>query len=364
MSRPARAWIDLDALRSNLAVARASARGARVLAVVKADAYGHGAVAVSRAIEGRCDALGVACLEEAMELRDAGVRSPILLMEGVFSPDEILVAAQHRIGMVVHREEQLGWLLHSRVQSPVSCWLKLDTGMHRLGFDPPGFLPVLHALQGAPQVSELVLMTHLARADELGEPFTRQQIGRFREWTRGQAGLPRSLANSAALLAWPEALGDWVRPGIMLYGASPLGEGHESAGRLRPVMRLESELIAVRELGVGEAIGYGGRFVCDRPMRIGVVAIGYADGYPRHAPDGTPVAVAGHRTRLIGRVSMDMITLDLTEIPQARVGDPVELWGEQVRVSQVADAAGTISYQLLTGVSRRVRRRHHGGQAA
>jgi len=363
MSRPACAWIDLDALRSNLAVATASARGARVLAVVKADAYGHGAVAVSGAIEGRCDALGVACLEEAMELRDAGIRSPILLMEGVFSPDEILAAARHRIGIVVHCEEQLGWLLHSRVRSPIPCWLKLDTGMHRLGFDRLAFLPALHALQGAPQVSELVLMTHLARADELDEPFTRQQIERYREWTRGWEGLPRSLANSAAVLAWPEALGDWVRPGIMLYGASPLGEGHESAGRLRPVMQLQSELIAVRELGVGETIGYGGRFVCDRPMRIGVVAIGYADGYPRHAPDGTPVAVAGHLTRLIGRVSMDMITLDLTGIPQARVGDPVELWGERVRVNRVADAAGTISYQLLTGVSRRVQR-HHRGRAA
>lgn len=362
MSRPACAWIDLDALRSNLAFARELARGARVLSVVKANAYGHGAIDVSRAIEGDCDALGVACVEEALELRDSGIRTPILLMEGVFSPEEIQLADRHRLAVVVHSRHQLQWLLAARPVTPIQCWLKLDTGMHRVGFAPDAFHEAVHQLLAAPQVADLVLMTHMARADEPEQPFTSHQIERFREWTRG-LDLPRSLANSAAIIAWADALADWVRPGIMLYGASPLGEDHWSASRLRAVMNLESELIAIRDLAAGEAVGYGGRFVCDRPMRVGVVAMGYADGYPRHAPDGAPAAVAGRMTRLVGRVSMDMLTLDLTDIQDARVGDPVELWGARVPVNRVAEAAGTISYELLTGISRRVHRHHRGARA-
>ena len=368
MPRPARALIDLDALRHNLACAREHVSGARVLAVVKANAYGHGAVPVARTLlAAGADALGVACSEEALELRESGIRAPILLMEGPFTPDEVALADRERLSLVVHNAAQLDWILASRPSAPLTCWLKVDTGMHRVGFDPAD-LPAAHAaLAAAPQVGGLVLMSHFARADEPDHDFTDLQIERFGDLRRAigePSGLavtrPVSLANSAAILAWPASHGDWVRPGIMLYGASPLGETHPSAAALRAVMHLTSELIAVRELSAGEAVGYGGRFVCERPTRIGVVALGYADGYPRHAPDGTPVQVAGRASRIAGRVSMDMLTVDLTDIPDARVGDPVELWGAAVSANAVAEAAGTIAYQLFTGVSARVPRVYVG----
>jgi alanine racemase len=353
MSRPIRARIDLDALRHNLECARGLAGAARVVAVVKANAYGHGALPVARALAGRVDAFGVACLEEARDLRDQGVREPILLLAGVFAPDEIPLVDRLGLAMVVHRREQLDWLAAARPARPIDCWLKLDSGMHRLGFGPGDYADAYRTLTGLPQVGAVVLMTHLARADEPGHPATDHQLDLFGEVCGGLAA-PRSLASSAGLMAWPRAVADWVRPGIMLYGASPFGTGHLAARGLRPVMTLESTLIAVRDLAPGEAIGYGGRFVCARPTRVGVVAAGYADGYPRHAPDGTPVAVDGRPTCLIGRVSMDLLTVDLTDLPGARPGDPVELWGGQVSANAVAAASGTIPYQLFTGVSRRV----------
>lgn len=359
MSRPARARIDLDALRHNLHYAKELARGARVLAVVKANGYGHGAVPVARALAGEADALGVACTEEALELRDSGIGAPILLMEGVFSPDEVALADRHRLAMVVHSREQLGWILGARPEHVLDCWLKVDTGMHRVGLDPSDLAAAYGALVDAPQVGGLVLMTHFARADEPEHPLTARQIARFSVLAAGLPA-PRSLANSAAVIAWPDAHGDWIRPGIMLYGASPLGDAHLSATRLRPVMHLESALITVRELAAGETVGYGGRYVCPGHMRVGVVAMGYADGYPRHAPDGTPVAVRGRPARLIGRVSMDMLTVDLTGIEDAQVGDPVELWGAQVSANAVAQASGTIAYQLFTGISQRVHRLYVG----
>ena len=353
MTRPTRARIDLDALRHNFDYARELAGRTRLVAVVKANGYGHGAVPAARALEGVADAFGVACVEEALELRESGIRGPILLLEGVMSPDEIASADRLGLAMAVHQWEQVAWLRAARVQRPLSCWVKLDTGMHRLGFTPADLPAARAALAGCPQVAELGLMTHLARADEPEHPYTRRQVACFEEACAGLGG-PRSLAASAGLIAWPAARGDWARPGIMLYGATPFGDAHPSAGRLRAVMTLESALIAVRDLAPGEPIGYGGRFVCDRPTRVGVVAAGYADGYPRQAPDGTPVAVGGRPTRLIGRVSMDMLTLDLTGLPEARVGDPVELWGPRVSANAVAAASATIAYQLFTGVTRRV----------
>ena len=353
MTRPTRARIDLDALRHNFDYARELAGRTRLVAVVKANGYGHGAVPAARALEGAADAFGVACVEEALELRESGIREPVLLLEGVMGPDEIALADRLGLAMAVHQWEQIEWLRAARVQGPLTCWLKLDTGMHRLGFTPAD-LPAAHgALTDCVPVGELGLMTHLARADEPEHPYTRRQVALFEEVCAGLAG-PRSLAASAGLIAWPEARGDWARPGIMLYGATPFGDPHPSAGRLRAVMTLESALIAVRDLAPGEPIGYGGRYVCARPTRVGVVAAGYADGYPRHAPDGTPVAVGGRLTRLIGRVSMDMLTVDLTDLPEARVGDPVELWGPRVSANAVAAASGTIAYQLFTGVTRRV----------
>ena len=353
MTRPTRARIDLDALRQNLRYAKALAGTARTVAVIKANGYGHGAVPVARALAGQVEAFGVACLEEALELRESGVGDPILLLEGVFAPDELPLVDRLGLSMAVHRQEQLEWIAAARPTRPLACWLKMDSGMHRLGFPPAVFADAWRALTALPQVGPVVLMTHLARADEPDHPYTGRQLAVFRAACAG-LDAPRSLVSSPGLLAWPEAVGDWVRPGIMLYGASPLGDRHPSAACLHPVMTLESALIAVRDLAAGDSIGYGGRFVCTGPTRVGVVAAGYADGYPRHAPDGTPVAVNGCLTRIIGRVSMDMLTLDLTGLPAACVGDRVELWGPQVRANAVAAAADTIAYQLFTGVTRRV----------
>ncbi len=353
MSRPIRARVDLAAIRHNYFLARQLAGGARALAVIKANAYGHGAVAVARALSDTADAFGVACREEALELREAGIHSPILLLEGIFDPCELDALERLDLMTVVHNERQLHWILSARPSAPLRVWLKIDTGMHRLGLTPEQGRAAHAQLAACAHVGELVLMTHFARADEGDQAPTDQQIARFAALS-ASIQAPRSLANSAAILTRPDSHADWVRPGIMLYGLDPLDHPHPHAKALRPALSFESELTAVRELAAGEAIGYGGRYVCERPTRVGVVATGYADGYPRHAPDGTPVAVNGHRTRLIGRVSMDMLTVDLTDQPQAQPGDPVELWGTQVSANAVAAASGTISYELLTGLSRRV----------
>lgn len=356
MARAARARIDLSALRHNYRHAKRLAPGCRAIAVLKADAYGHGAVAAARALAAEAEAFAVACIEEALTLREAGIDRPILLLEGWFESAELALIDRHRLMSVVHHEAQLQQLLAARLARPLSIWLKLDSGMHRLGFQPERFAAVHAALRQCPQVADIVLMSHFARADELDCTATHDQLARF-ERTAGAIAAPRSLANSAAVLAWPQAHGDWLRPGFMLYGLSPLNHTHPNAAPLRPVMTLESTLIAVHELPAGEPVGYGGRFVTDRPTRVGVVAMGYGDGYPRHARDGTPVAVNGRRTRLIGRVSMDMLTVDLTGL-DAAPGDAVELWGTTVSANEVARMSDTIAYELLTGITRRVPRRH------
>ncbi len=352
--RPLRARIHLEAIRHNYRLAKQIAPAARALAVIKANAYGHGAVAVARALASEADGFAVSCLEEALELRDSGIQAPILLLEGVFAPDELALAARLDLAIVIHSRPQLRWVLESRLDQPLNCWIKLDTGMHRLGFAPEDFLEVAARLKGCPSVRAQAVMTHLARADEPAHPYTAHQIAIFDQTLAG-IRIDRSLANSAALLTEPRAQGDWIRPGIMLYGVSPFVEPQvlPDGIRLHPAMTLESALIAIKELAPGEPIGYGGRFVCERPTRVGIAAIGYADGYPRHAADGTPIAVAGQLTRLIGRVSMDLLTLDLTGI-EAQIGDRVELWGKQVSVGTVAAASETIAYELLAGIGRRV----------
>jgi len=350
MTRPTTATINTGAFVANYQHARSLAPGARALAVVKANAYGHGAVALARALRSEADAFGVACTEEAMELRESGITEPVVLMEGAFEPAEIANAALHGFMLSVHSHEQLDWVLAARPARPLTVWLKIDTGMHRLGFAPAAAAAAYRQLAASPNVDGIVLMSHLACADEPDNPATDRQLARFAAATTG-LDAPVSLANSAALMGRPETRGDWVRPGIMLYGSSPFG--HRDP-QLRPVMVLESQLIAIHELATGDAIGYGGRFTCDGPTRVGVVAIGYGDGYPRHAPDGTPVAVNGRRTRLIGRVSMDMLTVDLTDQPEAQLGDRVQLWGDLVSACEVAGPSDTITYQLFTGVTRRV----------
>ena len=357
MSRPSFAIIDTRAFVANYRHAKSLARGARAVAVIKANGYGHGAVTLGRALAAEADAFAVACCEEALELRESGIDNPILLLEGLFEPGEIEDAVQHRLTLVVHSHQQVDWLLAARPARPLDVWLKVDTGMHRLGFEPRELADVHARLSASPNIAKITLMSHFACADETDSPATRQQIQRFREASHG-IDAPVSLANSATVLAWPDAHADWIRPGIMLYGSSPFESANPAADALRPVMRLESELIAIHELGAGDSIGYGARYTCDKPTRVGTVAMGYADGYPRHAPDGTPVAVNGQLTRLIGRVSMDMLTVDLTNQPSAQIGDPVQLWGDRVSANEVARLSGTISYELFTGIARRVHLRY------
>jgi alanine racemase len=349
MSRPARITIDVDALRHNHRVIR-RLHGGRVLAVLKANAYGHGAVACARALA-EADGFAVAFGDEATALRAAGVRAPLLVLEGVFSVAELHTAVRESWAIVVHHEEQLA-MIEGGELPPCSLhvWLKLDSGMHRCGFEPGAFRAAHARLVATGKVSSITLMSHFARADECESSFTAQQISRFDEAVAGLPG-PRSLANSAGVLSWPAARRDWARCGIALYGA-----GAEQQAGLRPVMQVGSEIIAIREIAAGEPVGYGGRFVASRPTRVGLVAFGYADGYPRSAPDGTPVAVDGQRVPLVGRVSMDMLTVDLTELPSARVGSEVELWGRDVPVDEVAARAGTIAYELLCNAKRAPKR--------
>ncbi len=353
MSRPTFATIDTAAFVANYRHAKSLAPGARAVAVVKANGYGHGAIRLAQALGDEADALAVACSEEAMELRESGIGNPILLLEGVYEPDEIRNAARHGLQMVVHSQTQLEWLLAARPARPLAIWLKIDTGMHRRGLAAAEVASAYRRLAASPNVAGVVLMSHFARADETDNAATQTQLEAFRHCTDGiEASC--SLANSAAIMAWPDTRRDWIRPGIMLYGSSPLDRAAADRVPLSAVMRLESQLIATRELAAGESIGYGARYTCDRPTRVGVVAIGYADGYPRHAPDGTPVAVNGRLTRLIGRVSMDMLTVDLSGQPEARIGDPVELWGQLVDVGEIARLSDTIAYELLTRINRRV----------
>ncbi len=362
--RPATAVIDLAAIRHNLARAKDLAGGARVVAVVKANAYGHGAARVLPALGG-ADMLGVACVEEALALREAGAAQPILLLEGVFAPEELADCARLGFEVVVHEPGQLAMLEGAgrRLDRPLTAWLKLDTGMRRLGFAPEA-APAAHArLAACPAVAAVRLMTHFANADAPGDPLTGEQVARFQHAAaaldRAPAGrggaVERSLCNSAGLLAWPEARGEWVRPGIMLYGASPLAGRAGGDEGLRPAMSLRTRLIAVREVRAGERVGYGGAWAAPAGgTRVGIAAIGYGDGYPRHAPSGTPVLVNGAPAALAGRVSMDMLAIDLGGQPGARVGDPVLLWGEGLPVEQVAARAGTIAYELLCGITGRV----------
>ena len=351
--RALRAEVDLDAIRHNYRLAKQQKPGARAVATVKANAYGHGAVQVARALADEADAFGVACIEEAIELREAGIERPILLLEGFFAADELPLIDSLRLSTAIHCEEQLALFASYSFKQPVDVWLKMDSGMHRLGFFPERFVEVFELLQRHPGVATLGKMTHFARADELSCDYTRKQWHTFSETIASLPG-PVSASNSPATLGWPMAHGDWLRPGLMLYGISPYAKSHPLADQLKPAMRISSEVIAVRDLSVGEPVGYGGRFVTTAPTRVGVVAMGYGDGFPRQAVDGTPVLVNGVRTRLIGRVSMDMLTVDLTPVEGAAAGARVEFWGNDLKVAEVASYCDAIPYELVTKLTRRV----------
>lgn len=357
MSRPIRARLDWSALRHNHHVARRYAASARVWSVVKADAYGHGLLSAAHALMDVTDGFALVELEGAMALRDAGITHPILMLEGPYQADELPLFAELELTPVLHTMWQVDALLDANLPRRLPVYVKLNTGMNRLGFNEDEFTVVLAKLAAADCTVSVTLMTHFADADEACG--IEHQLERFRTMAGGRQ-LSVSMANSAALLRFPEAIGDWVRPGIMLYGSSPFPamQGAAALGLL-PVMTLESELIAVREIGPGGAIGYGSSFIAENPMRVGVVACGYADGYPRHAPTGTPVQVAGRRTRTLGRVSMDKICVDLSGLPSTvGVGDTVTLWGGEgamyLPADEVAAAAGTVAYELFCALATRV----------
>ena len=348
--RPARALIDLQALRHNYRLAR-EISGAKALAVVKADAYGHGAVRCAQALEAEADGFAVACIEEALELRGAGIGKPILLLEGFFEASELSLIEQHQLWCVVHAAWQIEAIEQAALSHPLQVWLKVDSGMHRVGLHPAEYSAAHARLLASGKVDKIVLMSHFARADEPDCPRSAEQLALFHE-ARGNLQAEISLRNSPAILGWPGIPSDWVRPGIMLYGATPFEQPQAQAARLCPVMTLESKIISVRDLPTGEPVGYGARFVAERPTRVGVVAMGYADGYPRHAPTGSPVMVDGQLTRLIGRVSMDMLTVDLTDLPGAGLGSRVELWGRNVLASSLAQSCDSIPYQLFCNLKR------------
>ncbi len=351
--RPISASISRQALRGNLDLARRHAGGARVWAVIKANAYGHGLLRTVTALEG-ADGFALLDLDVAVRLRDSGISGPVLLIEGFFCADELDLFSTHGFTAVVHDTAQLRMLETARLHQPIDIYLKINTGMNRLGFAVGEAVRVLERLRGCASVGAITLMTHFADADGPGGVAVQMQ----RLAATGITGLPRSLANSAALLRYPQTRGDWVRPGIMLYGCSPFPDRSADAIGLRPVMTLKSRLIAVQALRAGDRVGYGSTFMASAPMRVGIVACGYADGYPRHAPGfddrNTPILVAGRRTRILGRVSMDTLFADLSSIPEATVGTEVTLWGDGLSADEVAAASGTVSYELLCALAARV----------
>jgi alanine racemase len=348
--------IDLAALQHNVAVARQAANGRKLLAAVKADAYGHGMATVARALRDRVDGFMVATLGEGEALRQAGITQRVLVLQGVMSQTEARRAARRFLEPVFHHASQIDAVGTVGFGLPLTAWIKLDTGMHRVGFTPEEFAQAyarLSALRGVRPNPNV--LTHFACADEPDRGTTDDQITLFKQTTADCPG-ETSLCNSAGLLAYPQAGGDWVRPGIMLYGGNPFITGNAADIGLKPVMTLTTQLIAIREVQAGERVGYGGKFTAPETMPVGVASIGYGDGYPRHAPNGTPIIVNGQRTQVIGRVSMDLITVDLRGI-QATVGDTVQCWGDQLPIDEVAQAAGTISYELMCQMSGRVTRR-------
>lgn len=357
--RPLAATIDLSAIRHNYALAKRCAPGRQAFAVVKANAYGHGASAAVKCLSGLADGFAVASLEEAEQVRAADPDARLLLLEGCFESDEYVRAAELGLDVAVQGEAQATALLKASIIQPLNVWMKLDSGMHRLGFSAAALREWHARLNDAPQVAELNLISHFACADERGHPLNEAQLEQF----VGLLDLDfdhRSFANSAAVLTLSAAHMDWLRPGIMLYGASPFAELSAATLGLKPVMTLTAAIIAVRDVAVGESVGYGAGWVAQRPSRIATVSCGYADGYPRTAPPGTCVVIRGQRVPLAGRVSMDMLAVDITDLPQAALGDAVELWGAQVPVDELAQACGTIGYELLTKVTQRVPRRYIG----
>lgn len=351
MSRPIVATIHSAALRQNLEIVRRAAPKSRVWSVVKANGYGHG---IDRIWQHLSDTDGFALLnlEEAILLRERGWKKPILLLEGFFHSDELELLDRYRLTTSVHSNWQIQALAKAQLSAPIDIYVKVNSGMNRLGFMPDQIHNVWQKLRSLENVGEMTLMSHFAEAEKeegIIEPM--KQVEQAAEGLN----CPRSLSNSAATLWHPEAHFDWVRPGIILYGASPSGQWQDIAGTgLKPAMSLSSEIIGIQQLRPGAGVGYGYRYHASAEQRIGIVACGYADGYPRHAPTGTPVMIDGIRTQTIGAISMDMMVVDLTPCPQAGIGTKAELWGEQMKIDEVASSAGTVGYELMCAIAPRV----------
>ncbi|HAQ49587.1 MAG TPA: alanine racemase [Glaciecola sp.] len=361
MSRPAKIIIDLGAIQANCRLAQTLAPHSKTVAVIKADAYGHGAVEVAEALEPQVEMFTVSCLEEALILRENGLSKPVLLLEGCFDKTELKSAMHNQCELVVHNGLQLAQLLNASLETPMKIWLKIDTGMHRLGFLPQVVESIYAKLSASANVKSIVLMTHFAHADDVGGPHTAKQISQFENCiypivTNSSEKVELSIANSAALLAWDQTRVDWNRPGIMLYGLSPFAEPFDAAKQLIPAMEFESQVIALREISIGGSVGYGCTWTAQRPSVIATIAVGYGDGYPRTAKSGTPVLINNQRAPLAGRVSMDLISVDVTDLSKVQIGDKALLWGKELSANEVARWAGTIGYELVTRMPSRVTR--------
>lgn len=346
MQRSATVEIDLDALTHNLSIVRQHAGEASVMAVIKANAYGHGMLAVAKHLEDKVEAFAVACVKEAVVLRESGINSRIVILQGFQNEDQLALCVRYQLEPVCHQNWQIEMLLQSSV-SLVAVWQKVDTGMHRLGLSADEIRSSIQTLTASGKTDQLYLMSHFANADQQDNPLTQQQLELFNQ-LENELGIESTIANSAAIVSIPGAIKHWVRPGIMLYGSSPLADKTAADLNLKPVMTLNSKIIAITSVPAGEAIGYGSTWQAKQDTVIAVVSIGYGDGYPRHAKTGTPVFIHRHRCELVGRVSMDMICVDISSIvDDVKVGDPAILWGDQPGVDEVAKSASTISYEIL-----------------
>ncbi len=348
MARPTRIKIDTQALLHNLTCIKRQAPRQAVIAMIKANAYGCGILEAARTLEPHVEGFGVACIEEALVIRQAGIQKRCVLFGGVFTPDEYPLLAKYRLDCVIHQPYQLTWLCQTPLANPIKVWIKLDTGMHRLGFAPTEVSAILHALKSCGWVDkDITVMSHFGCADEHTRAVNQAQIDLFEKTTGVLAPVTKSMANSAAIFRLPQAHFDIIRPGIALYGASPFADISASELGLKPVMHLTSRISAIKSYAKGEKIGYGGRWQTPRPSQIALVPIGYGDGYPRHIQPNTPVWVNNKALPIVGTISMDMLTIDITEHPSVAVGDEVELWGAHISIERVAKAAGTIAYELL-----------------
>ena len=355
MSRPTYLSIDSAALLSNVLHVKRLSNNKKIIAMVKANAYGCGLSLVAPILEPLVDAFGVACLEEALAVRKLNIVCDCILFQGIFSPEELSVVVDLNLQLVIHQPIQLKWLLSKHLPTKIKVWVKVDTGMHRLGFAIDEVIDVISALKSCSWVDDCIgLITHLASSDELNNPSNKLQLDRFNALYIPYDNITRSIANSAAIISIPEARADAVRPGIMLYGVSPFANKTGQELGLIPVSRFMSSITTIHHYKAHESIGYGGTWQSDRPSKIGVVPVGYGDGYPRHIKNGTPTWVKDKIAPIVGRVSMDMLTIDLTHHPDVKIGDSVELWGQNIPVEVVAKSAGTIAYELLCQVSGRV----------